>query len=170
MSDGDDSLLNVGAQFNSTKIEQSSARQVNLMYSYKFLVDAYLKSSKSSVTCSKKEEYTPEDLNLLKEIIEVRELKKAANKGLYEAAEAFKRYVLNQDKEKSESLREKFSSTALNFNSDINAVVDKIVEVEHQRFHYLQCKSICNHNSFIPFSPLSKREGGNVNRNSDRGV
>nr|CAH8845504.1 unnamed protein product [Trichobilharzia regenti] len=118
MSDGDDSLLNVGAQFNSTKIEQSSARQVNLMYSYKFLVDAYLKSSKSSVTCSKKEE--------------------AANKGLYEAAEAFKRYVLNQDKEKSESLREKFSSTALNFNSDINAVVDKIVEVEHQRFHYLQ--------------------------------
>nr|CAH8845492.1 unnamed protein product [Trichobilharzia regenti] len=100
--------------------------------------DAYLKSSKSLAKCVKKEENTPEKVNLASGEKQIRELKKAVNTQLYVIVEAFKQLSLIRNNAKSTLLKAKAQTASAKYTNEIDALVNKVVEVERQRFQYLQ--------------------------------
>nr|CAH8845490.1 unnamed protein product [Trichobilharzia regenti] len=100
--------------------------------------DARLKSSKSLAKCVKRKENTPEKVNLASGEKQILELKKAAIKGLYELIEVFKKYILNYDDELTDSLETDTLLAEVKYGREIDALVNKIVDVERQRLQYLQ--------------------------------
>ncbi|VDQ01914.1 unnamed protein product [Trichobilharzia regenti] len=95
--------------------------------------DAYLKSLKSSETCLKKEVNDHDSLHTFSE---------AADDRLSDAAAALDKYLINRISTDKKLLRDNTQRAEKQYGKDTDALVNKIVEVERQRFQYLQCKSI----------------------------
>ncbi|CAH8846193.1 unnamed protein product [Trichobilharzia szidati] len=104
--------------------------------------DAHL--SRSSATCLKKEVNITVKVKLMTGEKQIRELKKAADKRLYEIAKAYKQFMLNDDDTRKQHIMIEdllildTLSAEMKYGGEIDALVNKTVEVERQRLHYLK--------------------------------